>query len=201
MDILVVAGRFDPPGYLIARNNRVVTLESDEVSPPVLADLRSHLPKRVTVAGPNALVVAARLHRAGLPTRLHTDEDTSGRPALAGVEVLPLTDAGPPMEVVDSLLDLVGDTPLVRLDRIGRDLPCALLAKLELLNPGGSVKDRPAVAMVEAAERDGLLQPGERSWRGRRAILGSGWRSWQHAATTPASSSCRTRCRARRSPC
>ncbi|MFP5318525.1 MAG: cystathionine beta-synthase [Acidimicrobiia bacterium] len=64
------------------------------------------------------------------------------------------------MEVVDSLLDLVGNTPLVRLDRIGRDLSCHLLAKLEFLNPGGSVKDRPATAMVDAAERAGLLQRG-----------------------------------------
>ena len=112
MDILVVAGRFDPPAYLIARNNRVVTLDGDEVSPPVLADLRSHLPKRITVTGPHSLLVAARLHRAGLPIRLHTDEDVTGRAGLAGVEVLPLTDAGPAMEVADSLLDLVGDTPL-----------------------------------------------------------------------------------------
>jgi cystathionine beta-synthase len=64
------------------------------------------------------------------------------------------------MEVSHSLLDLVGDTPLVRLDRVGRDLACHFLAKLEFLNPGGSVKDRPAVAMVEAAERAGLLGPG-----------------------------------------
>ncbi|MDQ3980930.1 MAG: cystathionine beta-synthase [Actinomycetota bacterium] len=64
------------------------------------------------------------------------------------------------MDVADSLLDLVGNTPLVRLDRIGRDLSCHLLAKLEQLNPGGSVKDRPALAMVEAAERAGLLQRG-----------------------------------------
>jgi cystathionine beta-synthase len=160
MDILVVAGHFDPPRYLLARNTRVVTLDDEEVSPALLADLRSRLPKRVTVAGPDAPAVAARLHSAGLLTRLHTDENVSGRDGLAGVEVLPLTDAGAPMEVADSLLDLVGNTPLVRLDRIGRDLPCALLAKLELLNPGGSVKDRPAVAMIDAAERDGLLQPG-----------------------------------------
>jgi cystathionine beta-synthase len=66
----------------------------------------------------------------------------------------------PRTAVTDSLLDLVGNTPLVRLDRIGRNLSCHLLAKLELLNPGGSVKDRPAIAMVEAAERAGLLRPG-----------------------------------------
>ena len=64
------------------------------------------------------------------------------------------------MEVSHSLLDLVGDTPLVRLDRVGRDLACHLLAKLEFLNPGGSVKDRPALAMIEAAERAGLLGAG-----------------------------------------
>ncbi|MDQ3945439.1 MAG: cystathionine beta-synthase [Actinomycetota bacterium] len=64
------------------------------------------------------------------------------------------------MEVAPSLLELVGNTPLVRLDRVGRRLDCHLLAKLELLNPGGSVKDRPAITMVEAAERDGRLRPG-----------------------------------------
>jgi len=64
------------------------------------------------------------------------------------------------MEVADSLLDLIGDTPLLRLGRTGGDLRCDLLAKLEMFNPGGSVKDRPAVAMVDAAERDGLLPPG-----------------------------------------
>ncbi|HEX9697711.1 MAG TPA: cystathionine beta-synthase [Actinomycetota bacterium] len=64
------------------------------------------------------------------------------------------------MEVVDSLLDLVGNTPLVRLDRVGRDVACQLLAKVEMLSAGGSVKDRIALAMIEAAERDGLLKPG-----------------------------------------
>ncbi len=64
------------------------------------------------------------------------------------------------MEVADSLLDLVGNTPLVRLGRVGRDLRCELVAKVEQFNPGGSVKDRPAIAMVDAAERAGLLVPG-----------------------------------------
>src|SRR5439155_24227553 len=66
----------------------------------------------------------------------------------------------PAMDAADSLLDLVGNTPLVRLDRTARHLSCHLLAKLELLNPGGSVKDRPAVSMLDAAERDGRLAPG-----------------------------------------
>jgi len=160
MDVLVIAGQATVPDFLIARNNRVVDLPDAEVSPLVMTDLRARLPKRVTVVGPFAAEVAARLHRAGLPVRLHTDEDVSGRPSLAGVEVLPLSDPGAPMDVAGSLLELVGNTPLVRLDRIGRDLPCPLLAKLEHLNPGGSVKDRPALAMIEQAERDGLLKPG-----------------------------------------
>jgi cystathionine beta-synthase len=64
------------------------------------------------------------------------------------------------MDVSDSLLDLVGHTPLVRMQRLGRGLRCELLAKLEMLNPGGSVKDRIGLRMVEAAERAGHLHPG-----------------------------------------
>ncbi|HYL52614.1 MAG TPA: cystathionine beta-synthase [Acidimicrobiia bacterium] len=66
------------------------------------------------------------------------------------------------MEYADSILDLVGDTPLVRLKRISEAdaVPGLLLAKVETVNPGGSVKDRAAIAMIDAAERDGLLQPG-----------------------------------------
>ena len=59
-----------------------------------------------------------------------------------------------------SVLDLVGGTPIVRLDRVGRDVAPQLLAKLEYLNPGGSVKDRIGMAMIEAAEREGKLLPG-----------------------------------------
>ncbi|HEY5049795.1 MAG TPA: cystathionine beta-synthase [Acidothermaceae bacterium] len=64
------------------------------------------------------------------------------------------------MDVHDSLLDLVGDTPLVRLSRIAAPGGAQLLAKLEQLNPGGSVKDRIAVRMVETAEASGALKPG-----------------------------------------
>ena len=58
------------------------------------------------------------------------------------------------------VLELVGSTPIVRLDRLSRDVPGELLAKLEFLNPGGSVKDRIGLAMIEAAEQDGRLRPG-----------------------------------------
>jgi len=59
-----------------------------------------------------------------------------------------------------TVLELVGHTPIVRLERLSREVPGELLAKLEYLNPGGSVKDRIGLAMIEAAERDGLLKPG-----------------------------------------
>src|SRR3989440_751614 len=59
-----------------------------------------------------------------------------------------------------SALELVGQTPIVRLDSIARNGAPQLLAKLEYLNPGGSVKDRIGLAMLEAAERDGKLKPG-----------------------------------------
>ena len=64
------------------------------------------------------------------------------------------------MDVVDSLIDLVGRTPLVRLPRLSAGVGPTLLAKVECMNPGGSVKDRIGLAMIEAAERDGRLEPG-----------------------------------------
>src|ERR1700729_2299560 len=60
----------------------------------------------------------------------------------------------------DSILDTIGDTPLGRLSRIGAGVRPRLVAKLESFNPGGSIKDRVAVALIEAAERDGRLMPG-----------------------------------------
>jgi cystathionine beta-synthase len=63
-------------------------------------------------------------------------------------------------DIRESILDAIGGTPLVRLSRIGAGLTPQLVAKVESLNPGGSIKDRVAVSLIEAAERDGLLQPG-----------------------------------------
>ena len=65
-----------------------------------------------------------------------------------------------PARIGDSILDTIGGTPLVRLSRIGAGLRPQLIAKLEAFNPGGSIKDRVAVALIEAAERDGKLRPG-----------------------------------------
>jgi cystathionine beta-synthase len=59
-----------------------------------------------------------------------------------------------------TVLELIGATPIVRLERFGRETGATLLAKLEFLNPGGSNKDRIGLAMIEAAEREGRLRPG-----------------------------------------
>src|ERR671933_549258 len=59
-----------------------------------------------------------------------------------------------------TVLELVGKTPIVRLQKLGREVRPQLLAKLEYLNPGGSVKDRIGLPLIEAAERDGRLKPG-----------------------------------------
>jgi cystathionine beta-synthase len=64
------------------------------------------------------------------------------------------------VQYVNSLTELIGNTPLVKLSRIPGDVRPLVLAKVEYLNPGGSVKDRIAVRMIEAAERDGTLKPG-----------------------------------------
>jgi cystathionine beta-synthase len=63
--------------------------------------------------------------------------------------------------ILDSIIDAVGHTPMVRLSRIGRDLPAELLAKCEFLNPGGSVKDRIGVRMLLDAEKAGRIKPGD----------------------------------------
>lgn len=64
------------------------------------------------------------------------------------------------MEAYDDILNTIGHTPLVRLNAVGRDLACTLLAKVEFFNPGGSVKDRIGPAIIENAERSGALRPG-----------------------------------------
>jgi cystathionine beta-synthase len=63
-------------------------------------------------------------------------------------------------DIKESILDTIGGTPLVRLSRIAPAVKPQIVAKLELFNPGGSIKDRVAVRLIEAAERDGRLKPG-----------------------------------------
>jgi cystathionine beta-synthase len=69
-------------------------------------------------------------------------------------------DAALQADIKDSILDTIGETPIVRLSRIAEGLKPQVVAKVEYFNPGGSIKDRPAVKMIEAAEEAGLLRPG-----------------------------------------
>ncbi len=64
-------------------------------------------------------------------------------------------------KIYDSILDAVGQTPMVRMRSIGRDLDCEILAKCEFLNPGGSIKDRIGKRMLEEAQKKGRIHPGD----------------------------------------
>jgi cystathionine beta-synthase len=70
---------------------------------------------------------------------------------------LPVSDS---LRVYDNILQAIGNTPLIQLRRIGRGMPCPLYAKVEFFNPGGSVKDRIAVNIIQEAENSGRLRPG-----------------------------------------
>jgi len=71
-------------------------------------------------------------------------------------------DVSPPARAIpDSLADLAGNTPMVRLSRVAPDCGAELVGKLEAYNPAGSVKDRIGVAMIEAAEGEGRIEPGK----------------------------------------
>src|SRR5262245_6178025 len=74
----------------------------------------------------------------------------------------------------ESILEIIGNTPMVRLHRVGRGLRPLLLAKLEYLNPGGSVKDRIGIRMLEAAEREGRIKPGGTVIEGTSGNTGMG---------------------------
>ena len=64
------------------------------------------------------------------------------------------------VRLVDSVVELVANTPMLRLSRFAAQLPCEVIGKLESFNPGWSVKDRISVAMIDQAEKDGLLKSG-----------------------------------------
>lgn len=66
----------------------------------------------------------------------------------------------PIKKVYDNILETIGHTPMIRLNKIVEDFPCEVLAKVEYFNPGNSVKDRMALTMIENAEKEGILKPG-----------------------------------------
>jgi cystathionine beta-synthase len=64
------------------------------------------------------------------------------------------------MDIKNNILETIGNTPMIRLNKITRDLPCDVVAKVDYFNPGNSIKDRMAVKMIEVAEKEGKLKPG-----------------------------------------
>ena len=63
--------------------------------------------------------------------------------------------------IYDTILNAIGNTPVVRINKLAKDLACAVYAKCEFMNPGGSVKDRIGWEMVEQAEKEGRIKPGD----------------------------------------
>lgn len=75
---------------------------------------------------------------------------------------------------LNSILDTIGNTPLIKLNRITKDLPCTVLAKVEYFNPGNSIKDRMALKMLEVAEQEGKIKPGGTIIEGTSGNTGMG---------------------------
>ena len=78
------------------------------------------------------------------------------------------------MKYAKNILETIGNTPLVKLNKITEGLDCLVLAKVETFNPGNSVKDRMAVKMIEDAEADGRLKPGGTIIEGTSGNTGMG---------------------------
>jgi cystathionine beta-synthase len=64
------------------------------------------------------------------------------------------------MDIKNNILETIGNTPLIKLNKITNNLPCPVLAKVDYFNPGNSIKDRMAIKMIEVAEKEGKLKPG-----------------------------------------
>src|SRR5437763_1796144 len=120
MDVLVIVGDAPVPVRIAARAVHELRVDRGAAAHPgIVAELRGRIPRDVGVIGlpAEAAALATELHQAGLPVTLFTDADAIDVPRPAGVRVLPISDRGPTMEAAESLLDIVGNTPLVRLDR------------------------------------------------------------------------------------
>lgn len=78
------------------------------------------------------------------------------------------------MNVKNNILETIGNTPLIRLNKITSNLPCAVFAKVDYFNPGNSIKDRMALKMVEVAEKEGKLKPGGTIIEGTSGNTGMG---------------------------
>ncbi len=78
------------------------------------------------------------------------------------------------MKIAKNILETIGNTPMVQINNITKDLPCTVLAKVETTNPGNSIKDRMALKMIEDAEKDGRLKPGGTIIEGTSGNTGMG---------------------------
>lgn len=78
------------------------------------------------------------------------------------------------MDIKNNILETIGNTPMIRLNRIVKDFPCMVLAKVDYFNPGNSIKDRMALKMVEVAEQEGKLKPGGTIIEGTSGNTGMG---------------------------
>src|SRR6188474_3755870 len=78
------------------------------------------------------------------------------------------------MDIKNNILETIGNTPLIRLNRITKDIPATVLAKVDYFNPGNSIKDRMALKMVEVAEKEGKLKPGGTIIEGTSGNTGMG---------------------------
>ena len=78
------------------------------------------------------------------------------------------------MDIKNNILETIGNTPLIRLNKITKDFPCTVLAKVDYFNPGNSIKDRMAVKMIEVAEQEGKLKPGGTIIEGTSGNTGMG---------------------------
>jgi len=78
------------------------------------------------------------------------------------------------MDIKNNILETIGNTPMIRLNKITRELPCEVVAKVDYFNPGNSIKDRMAVKMIEVAEQEGKLKPGGTIIEGTSGNTGMG---------------------------
>ena len=78
------------------------------------------------------------------------------------------------MDIKNNILETIGNTPLIKLNKITKDLPCTVLAKVDYFNPGNSIKDRMALKMIEVAEQEGKLKPGGTIIEGTSGNTGMG---------------------------
>lgn len=78
------------------------------------------------------------------------------------------------MDIKNNILETIGNTPLIRLNKVAKDFPCMVLAKVDYFNPGNSIKDRMALKMVEVAEKEGKLKPGGTIIEGTSGNTGMG---------------------------